>query len=490
MNTSQRVVVIGTGPAGATAAVFLVRAGFTPLVLEAGPPNAHLGLTARIHGFTIAKKKPPLRLREGVSSSGGEPRLFEELAPGGLSNHWACAVPRFSPEDFADAARAGEEYTWPLGYEDVAPWYERVEPLLRIAGSDRAVPRLPAGSVRRVVHLNPRWEAVVREAAADERDVVAMPYAFGSETTLTHAATPFNAYTRLLKPAERAGVLRLRYDARVERLEYSARERRVSAVVCRDPRTGYESVIPCGAVVLAAGAVNSAEILLRSESADHPSGLGNSRGLVGRYLHDHPLAKLVVDVERDLGLSVAAYVTRASLDRSEPLYAAACMQWGGTGGLVRALLRGGRTRQVGFSVFGTMIPRREDGIALEAGRSNGQRRLRLDLQYPCDALATLERARDEVVGAMTRAGWAPRVRVFKIEKPGESVHYGGTCRMHASPEFGVADGSGRLHDVRNVVVADSAVFTTGPEKNPVLTAMALAARSAFALAEDLRGGVI
>jgi choline dehydrogenase-like flavoprotein len=62
--------------------------------------------------------------------------------------------------------------------------------------------------------------------------------------------------------------------------------------------------------------------------------------------------------------------------------------------------------------------------------------------------------------------------------------------MHASPTYGVVDERCRVHGAANVVVADSAVFTTGPEKNPVLTAMALAARSSQALADDLRAGDI
>jgi choline dehydrogenase-like flavoprotein len=60
--------------------------------------------------------------------------------------------------------------------------------------------------------------------------------------------------------------------------------------------------------------------------------------------------------------------------------------------------------------------------------------------------------------------------------------------MHASPRFGVVDARSRVHGVPNVVVADSAVFTTGPEKNPVLTAMTLGARASTYLAEDVRAG--
>ena len=62
--------------------------------------------------------------------------------------------------------------------------------------------------------------------------------------------------------------------------------------------------------------------------------------------------------------------------------------------------------------------------------------------------------------------------------------------MHASPKFGMLDRWSRLHAVQNVVVADSAAFTTGPEKNPVLTAMALAARASQRLVDDLRAGVV
>ena len=60
--------------------------------------------------------------------------------------------------------------------------------------------------------------------------------------------------------------------------------------------------------------------------------------------------------------------------------------------------------------------------------------------------------------------------------------------MHAEPEFGMLDAYSRMHGVPNVVVADSAAFTTSPEKNPVLTAMTLSARASDRLAQDLKSG--
>jgi choline dehydrogenase-like flavoprotein len=491
MSGLGRVIVVGTGPAGSAAAVCLSRAGFEPLVLEAGSGTASLGFSARLGGITVARRKRPLTRRQDLSLRGDPTaELFEVLAPGGLSNHWACAVPRFSPDDFTDAARGGEACTWPLGYDDLAPFYDRVEPLLHIAGSPRAVPALPAGRIASERSISRAWDGVVREAAAIGRDVVAMPYAYGAATMFTPAATAFNAYTRLIKPLERSGKLSVRYGMQVLRLVWSSRERRVVAVTCRD-QSGSEQTIACRSVVLAAGAVNSAQILLESTSPDFPDGLGNGYGVLGRYLHDHPVGKLVLGLARPLPVAPASYITRPTLERTTPLYAAAFMQWAGTLQRGRALasLHPGLTTELGFTIFGTMPPTLENFVALDRRRvASGRAVLEYALRHPPPALALLEQARDEALGIFERAGLGPRVRVFKIEPPGASVHYGGTCRMHASPRFGVVDRDCRVHGVKNVFVGDSAVFTTGPEKNPVLTAMALADRASEVLSADMRSG--
>ncbi len=488
------MVVVGSGPPAAAATQLLTQAGVQVLLLEAGPAEAARGLTVRVRGLTIARVHRPLTKRAADLSVTGDPKseLFEDLSPGGLTNHWSCAVPRFSRDDFEDARRAGEAYTWPVDYDDLAPWYDWVEPVLRIAGTTVDVPPLPAGKVTNVTTLSPLWQPMADAACRDGQALLPVPYVYGAQTTLTFSGTVFNSFVRMIKPALESGRLAARFGAKVLQLEWSGARKRVDAVLVRDTATGATERIPCRAVVVAAGAVNTAKILLQSTSNDFPQGLGNTHGVLGRYLHDHPIGKVEFELARPMPFQPAACLTRRALDKTIPLYAAACLQWSGVSLLARSIAKGhpGRLRMCGFNIFGTMAPAPENFVALDPTRtsSDGTPALILNIRYPPAAATTLVGARDHLASLFDVAKLQPQMRQWFVVTVGGAVHFAGTCRMHASPQFGMVDKWSRLHAVPNVVVADSAAFTTGPEKNPVLTAMALAARAAQRLVDDLRSG--
>jgi choline dehydrogenase-like flavoprotein len=474
----------------------LTRAGIDVTLLEAGQAHTARGFTARVAGLTVARLGRPLAPRsEGVIVTGDPGALlYEDLSPGGLTNHWSCAVPRFSREDFLDARRAGEAYVWPVDYDELVPWYEFVERMLYIAGASDDVPHLPASNVSHARSLAHTWRPVADAARLEGRGLVPIPYAYGSSTTLTFSGSVFNSFVRIVKPAQRSGHLVIRCGARAISLEWSSTAKGVRAVIVRDARTGVDHRLPCRAVVLAAGAINTAKLLLLSTHADFPVGLGNTHGVLGCYLHDHPLGKVEIDLASPVSFQPPAYLTRAPLERSLPLYAAACLQWGGVRLFASSLLSGhpGRLRSCGFNVFGTMAPSKANFVALDPAHPSvdGTPGLVLHINHPPESAQTLLAARDQLMELLRSARLQPQLRKWIIDAVGSSVHYAGTCRMHASPHFGMIDRWSRLHAVPNVAVADSSAFTTGPEKNPVLTAMALAARASQRLADDLRGGVI
>jgi choline dehydrogenase-like flavoprotein len=152
---------------------------------------------------------------------------------------------------------------------------------------------------------------------------------------------------------------------------------------------------------------------------------------------------------------------------------------------------GGRSDLVGVQVFGTMVPSEDSTVRLfEPDRTDdwADRPLEVCLRYESRVVDNMTRARDRFVEVFRDGGVrAQPVGPFHDIHPGSSFHYGGTARMHADPKFGVVDAWNRVHDSRNVIVCDASCFTTGPEKNPTLTAMAIAARAARRLATDLAG---
>jgi choline dehydrogenase-like flavoprotein len=302
--------------------------------------------------------------------------------------------------------------------------------------------------------------------------------------------TEFNSYHCVLRDIESGGALRIRRRCRVTRLLWNASERRVHAVEYHD-EAGVTHTIETRSVVLAAGAIESAKILLNSTSDTFPEGLGNEHDVLGRYLHDHPRQWWPMRIEPKVPAPHhPMYLTRASPESSLPLMATSA-----TIGLrspidrLRTFVRGS-TSMLGVQIFGTMVPSPEHGI-----RPNSDDPLHgpvdIAITYDEQARHNIDAARERVTEVFAAAGAdVEPVAPFHELHPGSSIHFGGTVRMHDDPHYGMSDGTARLHAVRNVAVCDLSAFTTGPEKNPTLTSMAIAARAADHLAADLRDGTI
>jgi choline dehydrogenase-like flavoprotein len=309
-------------------------------------------------------------------------------------------------------------------------------------------------------------------------------------TMIARRGTEYSSYHCTVKPLEGSAGFDLVTGAFVTGLRWSSAEGRVTAVEYVDRRSGERLEARGRAVVLAAGTIDTTAIVLRSTSDDFPDGLGNTSGLVGRYLHDHPRQWWPIRVGTPMSaLPHPVYVARAPHQTSDPLMATS-LTIGMTESLPDRLrtFTNGRSQDFGVQVLGTMVP--TDDVGVELGHWEGARPV-VHLRYADDALANMDAARARVRAVLGSAGLGVDVLgPFHPPRPGESVHFAGTVRMHADPAHGVLDGFNRMHDVPNVAVVDPSCFPTGPEKNPTLTAMALAARAADRLVDDLDSGTL
>ena len=491
MTDTQRAVVIGSGPSGAIAALTLLERGIPVTMLESGQAFP-AGLVVRAFGRNLFRKWAPDSEGYAFVASGDPDTEWQSaLLPGGLSNYWTGAVPRFAPEDFYEGERLHERYRWPLEYADIACYYSQAERLLGVVGERRAIPQVsPSEVLVHERHLPKGWSSVAEHAERKGQGLMYSPLADGPSWLVRRAGAAFNSFERLVARLGRYPHFELRLGAHAQQLTWSSALGQVDGVEYVDRATGTPHSVAANAVVVAAGPLASPKLLLQSISNDFPAGLGNGQGLLGHFLHDHPKDWCVLELDSALPrLDQPLYLSRAPYAESPPLMGAS-LTIGPLSKWDRVLsLAGVTTTRFGLVTFSTMLPEAANYVRLHPDKRDrfGMPVLDIHIQYSSAVTRLIADTHDRLGAILEQAGLryainCPQERLV----PGASAHYAGAARMHASPEYGVLDAWNRLHEVPNVAVVDASSFTTGVEKNPTLTAMALAARAADRLAHDLR----
>src|SRR5262245_39056598 len=357
MVDDRGVVVVGSGPAGAMAAHELLRKGIPVTLLESGE-DIQRGVLVRIAGRNLYRNLPQMSKVTGLIVSGDpETNLEYNYALGGLSNQWTGAVPRFCAEDFTEGEQHHEKFRWPVNYDELAPFYEIAERTLEITADPRDVPVLPAGYSDYRHQLPKDWQSVMQAALKYGQGFTIMPLADGAPFLLLRRGTSFNSYSKLLAKFVNHAKLRLITQAHALKLEWDADKKKAVAVIYCDRRTSTHNRVNASAFVVACGPLNSPKLLFNSACNDHPNGMGNGAGLLGKYLHDHPREWWAVDVGTPLtSLSPPAYLTRLPHASSDPLLATSWTLGAfGTVGKIKSRF-GQKTTYFGVQVFGTMVP--------------------------------------------------------------------------------------------------------------------------------------
>ena len=285
----------------------LSTSGASVVILERGeqlPHSSHARNTRSIFVDGYYRPKEMWRDAAGLEFNPGNYYYV-----GGNSKFYGAVMLRYRERDFEALEHAdGVSPGWPISYRDLEPWYCAAENLFQVRGALGQDPTEPAHSSP-YPHPPVPDEPAIASARERLRKVglhpFSLPLAIDIDRWLSHAKTPWDAY-----PDTRTGKL----DAETAALAIALNQPSVSLVTgamverlilesdgCRIAgaeyvRNGERFVIRAGIVVLSAGAINSAAILLRSATERHPGGLANRSGVVGRHFMNHnATAMLTVD---------------------------------------------------------------------------------------------------------------------------------------------------------------------------------------------------
>ncbi|MFD1515514.1 GMC family oxidoreductase [Halomarina rubra] len=537
------VCVVGAGPAGALVADRLAKRGHDVLVLDAGPrfDGPDEDRLERMEAFVRSGDW------RGVWEMGGERDAYTSegrdyplnharvKGVGGSSLHWHGMVMRLHESDFERHSRDGVGVDWPIGYEDLRPYYAAAERELGVAGAADDPYAAPREEPYPMAAFPPSYSDSLF-APACERLGVDMHSASNARNSEAYDDAPTCVGYGTCKPVcpSRAKYTAERHvaaaedegatvvaNAPVQRLDTDERgERLVRAVYADDGPEGGggERTVEADQFVLAAGGVETPRLLLLSADEANPDGLANASGAVGRYFMDHLYAGTggVLDEptrQKHVGFNTSechqfyddptagATGTAASVPASDadcgPLklefvnYAGPAPtdvaldgeQWGDD---LLAEVRESYGRFVEVGALVGQLPRAENRIALDPDRTDdhGNPVPRVVWNIDDRTRRTLARANQIQEHILAEMGAEVRWQVGP-ENTGPAFHHMGTTRMGTDPATSVVDAELRAHDHPNLSVVSSSVFPTSGAMNPTLTIAALALRAADTLHDAL-----
>jgi choline dehydrogenase-like flavoprotein len=585
---SYDVVVVGSGAAGGQSAYTLSMEGAKVLMLEAGrsyapetetpmfqtpdqaplrdasTPDKRFGFyDATVNGGWQVPGEPYVQTSE---DDAGRFDWWRARMLGGRTNHWGRISLRNGPYDFKGRSRDGLGVDWPLGYPDLAPYYDRVELLVGVYGSNEGLENTPdsapgcllpapkpivsdlliAQRARRLgipvipghravltrqldfrtsparLHPgNPNAQAIIaREMQRRAACVWATPCGRGCSIRANYQSTTVH-----LPPALATGNLDIVTDAMVHEITLG-KDGLASGVTFIDRTNGKACEASARVVVLAASSCETVRILLNSKRARSANGIANSSGKLGRYLMDTvgssvdgqvPLLESLPPLNEDgaseghmytpwwlykeqlagkLGFARGYHIEFGGGKRMPGLATAAGLEWLTGGSYGRKFKQDARRYYGSFVSFdgrGEMIPNENSYCEIDPQVKDqwGIPVLRFHWQWSdheTRQAAHMQKTFKEIIEAMGGRvnGEVLTDGAKAIQTGGSIIHEVGGAIMGADPTTSVTNQWGQTWDVKNVFVADGAVFPSNADKNPTLTIMALAWRGADHILDLMR----
>jgi len=553
------VCIIGSGAAGGTAAKVLTEGGSNVVMLEAGPAlhpetdyKEHVWPYQLPHRGAGAGGKAMADFSEFLAPNGswdieGEPytnapgsrfRWFRSRIVGGRTNHWGRIALRFAPVDFKSRSTDGMGDDWPITYEDVAPYYDKVESYIGVFGTAENVSSAPNGVF--LPPPKPRCTETIIKAACDKIGVTCIPSRLAVITKPLNgraachycgqcgrgcvSASNFSSSQVMLPAAEKTGKFTLVTNAMVREIVVG-KDGKAEAVSYIDKPSRSEKKIYAKAFVVGASACESARLLLNSKSSQFPDGLANSSGVVGRYLTDSVgssgggfiprLLKMPAHNHDGVG-GMHMYVPWWKYDRKNEFlrgyhielgggrnmpgvgeFGPLCEAYEGYGAELKKKCREMYGTFIGFAGRGEMIANEHTYCEIDPNTVDewGIPVLRFHFQWSDNEIKMAKDMQQTFREIVEAAGGTYYDRTspdgpnpYGIQDGGVIIHELGVVRMGNNPKTSALNGYCQTHDVKNLFVTDAASFVSNPDKNPTLTIMALSWRASEYLLDQAKKG--
>lgn len=553
-------IVIGSGISGGWAAKELCELGLKTLVLERGRniehikdyPTATKGPWEFTHRGQLTKafmqENPLITKAAGFGEDtmhffirdSDHPYIQEKpfnwvrgYQVGGKSLTWGRACQRWSKYEFTAPERQGYGMSWPISYEEIAPWYSHVEKFIGVCGTRDGIEAMPDGEFLPPFDFNCVEASIHKTISSHYRDryMVHARWAHLTEPKEIHLeqgrvkcqarnrcmrGCPYGGYfssvSSTLPWAKKTGNLTVRPFSVVHSVIYDERKGKASGVKVIDADTMQATEYFARIIFVNASALNSNLVLLNSTSNRFPNGLGNDSGLLGKYVAFHnyrasvggeveghedeyyygrnPTEPIIANY-RNLGKQHMDYVggfttfMGAYRGRSDGSHLAETIG----AGYKEALTEPGRWG-VYMYLQGETVMKETNHVKLSKDQQDrwGIPLLVTSVDYDENDERMIRDFLDQSAGMLELSGCRNIHRHDNHQAPGLDIHEMGGCRMGNDPRTSVLNAWNQVHHCPNVFVTDGACMTSTGNQSPSLLYMALTARAASHAVQEMRKG--
>jgi choline dehydrogenase-like flavoprotein len=545
--TTFDAIVVGSGISGGWAAKELCEKGLKTLVLERGRNVVHIKdyPTMNMNPWELphrgAMARQQLKENPLISKAAGygedtahffvkdrdHPYVQEKpfdwirgYQVGGKSIIWGRACQRWSKYEFTAPERQGYGINWPIGYDDVAPWYSHVEKFIGVCGNRDGLEAMPDGeylppfdfncvekhlSDKVRAHYGNRYVVQGRWAHLSQPKPIHLEQGRGTclARNLCMRGCPYGGYfssnASTLPWAAKTGNLTIRPDSVVHSVIYDEAKGKATGVRVIDAKTHAVTEYRSRIVFMNASALNTNLILLNSISNRFPHGFGNDSGLLGKYVAHHnyrtgangkidgfedkyfyirnPTECILVNF-RNLGKQETDFVggyttfTGAYRERGEPTTAR-------VGGAYKDAQAKPGPWGIYMYMQGETIPRESNHVRLHETEKDqwGIPRLVTSVGYDDNSEKMIRDWRTEAQAMLEVAGCHDVETRDNKQAPGLDIHEMGGVRMGSDPKTSLLNKWNQLHACPNVFVTDGACMTSTGNQSPSILYMALTARA-------------